>query len=285
MKLIGNLLMLVCVITGSLAAASAYLTPTESLEGRTPRSPAGRIERSTEPIEDLRDQYADGQISKDVVEESVSALREQHRAGSMSAQAFLQQSESPLPILSPDDVGEDGVTAEQVSDLATAGVAYVRTKEFSWPYWWVFAVSAVGLGAGSLLVRVATKREQQTDTSASDSKTVSPDESIANLIEAAESLRDELAATTDPAERQRLLLTRLNEMQRTDVEAFVDARLALTTRLGLGRYAEIMDRFAAAERQINRAWSAAADAALDEALDCITRVPMLLLEVREKLSD
>ncbi len=69
------------------------------------------------------------------------------------------------------------------------------------------------------------------------------------------------------SEKQRLdaIVERLGEIQKTHLAAFVDARPRLVAKLGLGGYAELMDRFAAAERQLNRAWSAAADGYFDEA--------------------
>jgi hypothetical protein len=51
----------------------------------------------------------------------------------------------------------------------------------------------------------------------------------------------------------------------------------------MGGYAELMDRFAAGERQINRAWSAAADGYLDEATRCLSNVPAMLAEAEQKL--
>ena len=51
---------------------------------------------------------------------------------------------------------------------------------------------------------------------------------------------------------------------------FVEARSPLIAQLGLAGFAEVMDRWAAAERQINRAWSAAADGVYEEVVDCLT---------------
>ncbi|UCF23021.1 MAG: hypothetical protein JSV72_19445 [Ralstonia sp.] len=49
-----------------------------------------------------------------------------------------------------------------------------------------------------------------------------------------------------------------------DLGAFVDARESLIHRYGLQPYADLMSRFALAERNINRAWSASADGYVDE---------------------
>ena len=51
----------------------------------------------------------------------------------------------------------------------------------------------------------------------------------------------------------------------------------------MGGYAELMDRFAGAERQINRAWSAAADGVLPESHRCLANVPEMMREAESKL--
>ena len=76
-----------------------------------------------------------------------------------------------------------------------------------------------------------------------------------------------------------LILERLSELQRTHLNAFVEARTPLIARFGLGKFAEIMDRFAACERQINRAWSAAADGVFDESLESLHNANELADEV------
>ena len=83
---------------------------------------------------------------------------------------------------------------------------------------------------------------------------------------------------TTEHDRQHAIIERLGEVQSTHVPAFVDARPLLISRLGLSGFAELMDRFAAMERQVNRAWSAAADGVEDEALDCLERASALAAE-------
>jgi hypothetical protein len=61
------------------------------------------------------------------------------------------------------------------------------------------------------------------------------------------------------------------------------ARAELTSRLGLGGYARLMDAFAAAERAINRAWSAAADEVEAEAITSLDLASELLAEARERV--
>ena len=54
-----------------------------------------------------------------------------------------------------------------------------------------------------------------------------------------------------------------------DLGVFVDARESLIQRFDLGRYAELMNQFAASERNLNRAWSASVDGYIDETWICL----------------
>ncbi|MEC9372592.1 MAG: hypothetical protein VYC34_02065, partial [Planctomycetota bacterium] len=74
------------------------------------------------------------------------------------------------------------------------------------------------------------------------------------------------------------------ELQRGPVVSFIEARPALVGRFGLGGYAELMDRFAAMERQLNRSWSAAADRVYVESSDCLMKTAALIREVEAKIN-
>ncbi len=52
---------------------------------------------------------------------------------------------------------------------------------------------------------------------------------------------------------------------------FADARQAMIKRFGMAVYADVMTEFAAAERYINRSWSAAADGYVDEIATSLRR--------------
>jgi hypothetical protein len=58
----------------------------------------------------------------------------------------------------------------------------------------------------------------------------------------------------------------VDAIEEDQLTAFVDARPVIVGSHGLTGYAHIMDRFAAAERQLYRAWSSAADHALEESV-------------------
>ena len=63
-----------------------------------------------------------------------------------------------------------------------------------------------------------------------------------------------------------------------ELACFADAREAMIPAFGLQGYADVMTRFAAAERMINRAWSASADGYVDEVWLCLERADGLLDE-------
>ncbi|MEX2401503.1 MAG: hypothetical protein WD423_12090 [Rhodothermales bacterium] len=62
-------------------------------------------------------------------------------------------------------------------------------------------------------------------------------------------------------------------------------RSRLIARLAVARYARLMDRFAACERQIKRAWSAAADDNLEEARTSLKRAQPPVAAARALLDE
>ncbi|RMH25371.1 MAG: hypothetical protein D6693_08920 [Planctomycetota bacterium] len=251
MKLLANLILTASVIVGALAASTAYLAPLslpdDRLVGLTLNQPAGLAATDAGAAEPLVPKGAT------LDAESLAALRD-HTYTALGA-------ERP--------------------------VRYVTVKEFSFTRWigkWVFLASLGGLLVGAFLVRTASKREIATaETTAEPGADASPDAALAAILDAVDSLRRELPAMPDDDARQHAILERLGAVQTRDVPVFVDARPLLVSRLGLGGYAELMDRFAAAERQINRAWSAAADDALFESLPALDAAAELLNETKAKM--
>lgn len=266
MKLIGNLLLTIGLITGCLSAATAYLVPAgaESLEGLTLAEGAGAVEPTDEERAELRARY---------------------EAGEITAETYIAQLGATEPIVEE----ETTLTAEDAERMNNARTRYAEVKEFSfarWPYGWVFGLSALGLLAGSLLVRAGAKAEI-TARSATQSPaegqaaepSASPDAAVAAVAAEIEALRRDLPALPSDAQRLDAIISRLGHLQGDQIPTFIEARPLLIARFGLGRYAEIMDRFAAMERKINRAWSAAADNHLPEATNALEDAAALTPEV------
>lgn len=64
--------------------------------------------------------------------------------------------------------------------------------------------------------------------------------------------------------------------------AFADRRETLIAAHGLEVYADVMTRFAGAERLVNRAWSASADGYIDEVWPCLERAAELMHEAKDR---
>ncbi len=175
-----------------------------------------------------------------------------------------------------------------LASLRGAGVKYVQITEFSlstWgtPFMAAFALSVVGLAAGGMMIRVDARRRLAGTAAPDATATDTPEFTIQLLTESVYQLRKDLPGLPDEPARLHAIIGRLDHAQRSHVADFIDARQALIGRHGLGGYAMIMDRFAAAERQINRAWSAAADGVYDEAETCLKAAADRLRETSQAL--
>lgn len=180
------------------------------------------------------------------------------------------------------------LTAEMLAELRAAGVQRVRVKEFALARWtgagW-FAAACAGLLAGAALLRGAARRRLHAAAGGAAQAGGQRPAAILAELQAAVAALDGRLAVLAPTERLRILLDELARIQQAHIAPFLDTRPLLLARLGLGRYAALMDRFAAAERQLNRAWSAAADGVADEAAACVSTGVALLGEARARLPD
>ncbi len=191
------------------------------------------------------------------------------------------------PAGKPEPVAVKGarLTPALLAELRAAGVQRVRVKEFAFARWsgaWLFVAGCLGLATGAVLARVGTRRalaggHGQPETARN------PEAVLAAIRRAVDDLRAELPTFHDRAARCHRALDVLGGVQDNLVPDFVALRPELVGRFGLGGYARLMDRFAAGERQVNRAWSAAADGIDDEVTVCLERAGRLLGEAAECL--
>jgi len=244
MKLIGFLIITAALVLGVSVAPTAYVPhldlPDEQLVGLTLNAPAGNKQTEAPP----EDPAAPGE-----------------------------------PIATPNTK----LTPELLTELRDADVKRVRVKEFSFTRWsgkWWFLLAVAGLLAGAALVRVDARKRLAASTDVATADAGTPEATLATIIETIEGLRRDLPNMTTEHDREAAIIERLGEVQAVHVPAFVDGRERLVSKHGMSGYATIMDRFAAMERQINRAWSAAADAVDEEAIDCIERAAALAEETR-----
>lgn len=274
MKLIGNLLLTVCLITGCLSAATAYMArvDTQNLTEQTLSEPAGAQTPDEMQRAEIESRYA---------------------AGELTAEQYVANLEARTPVVSKpaEDLRDEEkrLTEEQIAEARAAkGVEYLHLKEFSvtrWPHAWVFGLSAVGLLAGSLLVRAGDKAHiaKHQDEEAAHAAATSPEAAMKTISEGVTSLKSELPSMPSDDARLQAIITRLGDLQIDSIPTFIDARPKLIARFGLGGYAEIMDRFAAMERKINRSWSAAADGHLGESTTALNDAVAIAPDVSEKL--
>jgi len=301
MKLIAYLIIMVSVIAGSLASATAYLAPIDSpdekLLGLELTSPAGsylpdkadeefksRLKEIHDAIDEAKEKQAENPLKPEETERAAPEVPEVETAP--TGESELAKAEEPKPI------GRTGDTlnAELLAMLRDQeNVRFVKVNRFDffrWPHWWLFLLSCVGLIGGALLVRHARNTElarasaivEGAPENAADAKTV-----FARLSGRLDELAKDLDRAANDDAKLNAIVKRIGSIQRDDVPAFVADRPALVARMGLAGYAELMDHFAAMERQLNRAWSAAADGHLQEAMTSLKNAQPMLLQTLKKL--
>lgn len=185
---------------------------------------------------------------------------------------------------------EEEVTADLLKDLRAVRIddkplRYIQVREFSfarWPGRWLFLLALVGLTGTGLWIKSMVRKSAVAPVKREEG---SPNVAFAQIRRIVDSLRNDLPGMADDRARLREIVHRLDEVQKHHAVTFVDARAELRARLGVTGYALLMDRFAGAERLINRAWSAAADGVLEEALDSLEIAAERLVEAQEYLPE
>jgi hypothetical protein len=200
----------------------------------------------------------------------------------LSAPAGVHPDDPTAPLLDPMN-GPVVLTAETLAALAEANVKRVRVKSFAfkrWSHGYLFLLSCVGLIIGAILIRREARREVA--ASVESENTTSPEALLRDALRRVQELRQAIPNLEDAAARAQIV-DRLDAIARKELDGVVQARPQLIGRLGLSGYARLMDRFAAAERQLNRAWSAAADHVIDESADCLAEGEARLREALQRL--
>ena len=179
------------------------------------------------------------------------------------------------------------LTPEVQARLRAAGVQRVRVREFAfarWQYGWLFLLAVAGLLAGSAAVKGAAVRARRGPAGGAGRQPQrAPEAALAEILDMARALQRELPALSTDAERARAIIERVGRVQAVLTLQVVEGRDVLVGQLGMAAYAELMDAFSRLERTLNRAWSAAADGVLDEALRCIDAAAAQAPEVERRL--
>lgn len=206
----------------------------------------------------------------------------------LAAPAGRDPAQPEKPAVVPGDAQQPTLlTAAVVTRLRAADVHRVRVKEFSVGRWneaWLFGLGLVGLVTGGLLIRRETQKEIAARTEEGGPGAAVPEQAIARARTEVEALMRDVTAMPDEAQAGEIL-RRLEAIQATHMAQFVDARPELLGRYGVGGFARLMDSFGAAERGLNRAWSAAADRALAESRSSLERAHESLELTRTRLAE
>lgn len=171
----------------------------------------------------------------------------------------------------------------------TSGVAdrappwrLVRVKEFAWGRWigkWYFVGGGLALLAGAMLARGAREVAAPTD----DGSVLPIDAAtLARLVAQIEAL---IAAVRDlPPGGDTIIRDRCDEIQRRWITPLIRGQAGFVAKYGVGRAAEAVSSLAAVERYLNRAWSAAADGYVEEAVASLHIAEQSAHATREQLA-
>ncbi len=144
--------------------------------------------------------------------------------------------------------------------------------------WFWYGLSAAVCIGGIVLIRSGKKalagQSEKTEASLKQIKA-----HLGDLVNHTETLQHNLK---DLSPRE--ILDYIDDTLHEDFRGFADGRDSITAEHGLEVFAEVMTNFAAGERALNRAWSAAADGYVDEAANCVDRGLAMLKSAQKSLN-
>jgi len=255
MKLIGHLLITVSVILGAIATTTSYV-PNLMEDDNWLATPTG---------------FAHLNAPAGAQRDTTGAFE-------------MDENGSRIPLVQSGTELTPSVQAR----LREGGVDRVRVKEFSfsrWPYAWLFAVALLGLVTGGIIVKREARQElARHAANTNETSEGNPEHAIFQIIELTHALREELRNLSNDQARINAIIRRVDQVQKELSMQVVEGRNLLKAKLGLAKFAEFMDAFSRMERTLNRAWSAAADGVLDEAVACIEDAVQQVPDLKRKLT-
>ena len=169
--------------------------------------------------------------------------------------------------LSQNVIDEGGMRFE-LADLSEIETPNDGWGLINWP-WYLVSVG-VSVAGVVLLYRAKSSEGQQSEKTKSNLQEIKS--SLDSLIQNVSSLRgslDEMAPSK--------ITKYIDDVLADDFRVFAEGRDSITAEHDLATFAEVMTQFAAGERSVNRAWSAAADGYVDEVATCIERAESMLM--------
>lgn len=264
MKSLLGLVIWICVGVGAISAVTAYFVPTDLGDPEAYKSRDAALATDDDPTSSGKAGPTGYVVLKSaagpMVPRDGGAVRQwpagtELNPGTLAEMSALQSDGEPL-------------------------VKRVHVGEFGFDRWthrWYFIGSVILLALCGLGQRALSKGGSLKKGAAD------PVDSLAHALAEVKSVRDAVVVMRSDKERLTLIIERVGELQQTHLAAFPDAREVIVARGGLGKYANVMDAFAGAERKINRAWSAAADGNLGESFENLELGIPLLEEAAKRL--
>ncbi len=167
-----------------------------------------------------------------------------------------------------------GLILITISFLAGSLACVVKPEEVEWTYF----IISLAVGIVGVVLAHAGHRKIHTSEETLSKNITSVETSLENIVKNITDLnsRKESINTYD-------VRFEIDKLFPEDLTNFVDARQSISHIFGLVAYGEIMSSFAAAERYLNRVWSASADGYIDEVNTYIERAKEQFSESLEKI--
>lgn len=162
---------------------------------------------------------------------------------------------------------------------ALASVMQIKAEPNAWATInWPWFIASVGVGvAGIVIFRIGRRSStSEIEKAHSDFATLGP--ALDRISSAVSKLQIDLPHLAPSEIPKQIDATCVD-----DLNLFAEGRESIITKKSMADYAAVMTEFAAAERTINRAWSAGADGYLDEVESCLQRASSLLENARALL--
>ncbi|MBN2138904.1 MAG: hypothetical protein JW720_13935 [Sedimentisphaerales bacterium] len=129
---------------------------------------------------------------------------------------------------------------------------------------WGYFACGMGLGVAGVVVTRKGHRKQSTAEGKLAENIEAVETSLGNIVENITRLDEEKESISPYDFRHKV-----DELFLEEIARFVEARESIGHLFGLNAYGEVMTRFAAGERYLNRVWSASADGYVDEVNDYV----------------
>lgn len=131
---------------------------------------------------------------------------------------------------------------------------------------WSYFAPVVGIGVLGVIVARLGHRQTHRSEERLTANIQAVQTSLTNIVSQVEAIHNQKASVSPYDVRHRI-----DEMVSMDLSVFVEARQSIAHVHGLASYADVMSEFAAAERYLNRVWSASADGYIDEVNEYLDR--------------